>query len=111
MSTATKKNAVMTGSKAEINAYAEQTNEAGLELCEVPCMLAAETPGGDPKLYCEGRIYETWAVSNGYCIPDGEATIGQPPRIRYIMEGTPRIAMHGRRPKNKTIIVKMGEVS
>lgn len=83
--------------KAEINAYSKACATVGLMPVEVPCMLASETPDGDPKLYCEGRIYNDFAVSNGYCIPVGEATVGQPPKVRYIAEGQPRIAMHWRK--------------
>ena len=83
--------------KAERNAYAEACNTLGLAVCEVPCLVYSTEPGGDPVVWTEGRIYEFFAVSEGYVIPSGEPVVGVPPKVRYSVPGGPKIAMHWRK--------------
>jgi len=84
--------------KALINAYTQACDTLGLDVVEANCILYSEEPDGDPVLYVHGRIYEHFGVSNGYCIPKGEGTVGYPPKVRYLVKGQPTLAMHWKKP-------------
>jgi hypothetical protein len=84
--------------KAQRNAYADACASLGLNVAEVHCLIYSTEPGGDPVLWCEGRTYEFFGVDpDGYAIPEGEPVVGPPPKIRFLIEGMPKMAMHWRR--------------